>query len=59
MNYSENNTAKKQDVETSLKYIAGSLKFGLKEDITGCLDPVIKALHRIASALEDKHHGSN
>jgi len=58
MNYSSDNTSKKQDVETSLKYIAGTLKFGLKEDLTKCFEPIINALHRIANALEDKQHGN-
>lgn len=58
MNYSSNNE-KKQDVETSLKYIAGSLKFGLKEDLAGCFEPMINAMHRIANALEEKGRGHN
>lgn len=57
MNYPSNNE-KKQDIETSLKYISGTLKFGLKEDLARCFEPMINALHRIANALEDKRHGN-
>lgn len=59
MNYSSDNTVKKQDAETSLKYIAGTLKYGLKEDLAKCFEPLINALHRIANALEEKGHGSH
>jgi len=54
MTYQTNNNDKKQDVETSLRYLSGYMKFEFQKDLNKIFDPIANALHRIASAIEEK-----